>query len=383
MTPAIFIAALCLLLWVYLLLFRGQFWRFRERDDSDLAQPNSSARFPVVVAVVPARNEADCIPRSLRSLLLQDYPGPFRIVVVDDQSTDGTAEQVRAFASDRVTLISGAPRPVGWTGKLWALQQGIVAAEVAQPEYVWLTDADIEHSPDTLSRLATRADAGGFGLVSLMAELSCRTPAERFLIPAFVFFFAMLFPFAWVNDLRAKTAAGAGGCMLVRRSALVAAGGIESIRGEIIDDCALARRLKRQGPIWLGLSRHAVSIRPYRIGEIRAMVARSAFAQLHYSPGLLMLTLIGMALVYVAPPVLVFLGGDAPARILAASAWMGMVVAFWPISRFYRVNPISGLALPAIAACYAAFTLDSAVQHWRGRGGMWKGRALAMMRTVA
>ncbi len=391
MTSGFPIAALSLAAWIYLLGFRGLFWLFRERDDrpehntptrkrdafSRPPQGGSDGAWPRVVAVVPARNESDCIERSIRSLEAQDYPGALRIIVVDDQSTDDTAARVLGVASERIALVSGAARPAGWTGKLWALSQGIAAARDATPEFFWLTDADIEHSPDNLSQLVARAEARDLALVSLMAKLSCESLAERILIPAFVFFFAMLFPFSRVNDGRSQTAAGAGGCMLVRRSALISCGGIEAIRGEIIDDCAVARNLKRQGPIWLGLTRRAVSIRHYaHFGEIRAMVARSAFAQLDYSPVMLVLTIFGMAIVY-GGPVFFAVFGTGATRIAGALAWVCMVVAFWPISRFYGQTPLWGLSLPAIAGCYMGLTLDSAVQHMRGRGGMWKGRAQA------
>ena len=385
MNVAVVIAALSLAVWLYLLAFRGHFWLFQERDTIgfDPVPPQETAGGamdirPSVVAVVPARNEADGIERVLQSLDAQDYPGSFRIIVVDDQSTDDTAVRVRSLASQRITLISGSPRPPAWTGKLWALSQGIAAAEADKPDFLWLTDADIVHSPDNLGQLIRRAEGGGFVLVSLMARLSCVSRAERLLIPAFVFFFSMLFPFSWVNRRGSPTAAAAGGCMLVRRPALASAGGIEAVRGEIIDDCALARRLKRQGPIWLGLTLRAVSIRGYAtFGEIRGMVARSAFAQLHYSWGLLVVTLLGLGVIYGAPPLLAIFGNGA-ARLLAGLAWVCMIVAFWPISRFYGRLPVSGFALPAIAGCYAAFTLDSAIQHLCGRGGMWKGRAQAM-----
>lgn len=384
MTSGLFIAALSLTVWLYLLVFRGGFWLFRERDTVGfapvLAEKTGGGKvaWPSVVAVVPARNEADGIGRALQSLDAQMYPGAFRIIVVDDQSTDDTAQRVRSLGSKRVTLISGSPRPSGWTGKLWALNQGIAAAESGKPEFLWLTDADVVHSADNLAQLIRRAESSGCVLVSLMAGLSCESLAERFLIPAFVFFFSMLFPFSWVNRRENRTAAAAGGCMLVRREALVAAGGIRSVRGEIIDDCALARHLKRHGPIWLGLTRRAVSVRPYAtFGEIRGMVARSAFAQLHYSWALLVVTILGLGVIYGAPPLLAIFGNGV-ARIVAGAAWVCMVVAFWPISRFYGRNPVSGLALPAIAGCYAGFTLDSAIQHLRGRGGMWKGRAQAM-----
>lgn len=376
-----FIAALSLAAWLYLLAFRGHFWLFRERDTASFSTDGKTV-WPSVVAVVPARNEEDGIERAVQSLDAQVYPGEFRIIVVDDQSTDDTAGRVRNFGSSRLTLISGSSRPPGWTGKLWALSQGIAAAEAGKPEFLWLTDADIVHSTGNLAQLVGRAESGGLVLVSLMAKLSCDSFAERLLIPAFVFFFSMLFPFSWVNRGKSRTAAAAGGCMLVRRDALVSAGGIEAIKGEIIDDCALARRLKRQGPIWLGLTRRAISVRPYAaFGEIRGMVARSAFAQLRYSWALLVVTILGLGVIYGGPPLLAIFGNGAT-RLIAALAWVCMVVAFWPISRFYGRTSVSGLALPAIAGCYAAFTVDSAIQHLRGRGGMWKGRAQAMGATA-
>lgn len=376
MTAPAILAILSLGAWLYLILFRGGFWLFRERDTARLPAVGQY-RWPSVVAVVPARNEADCVERALESLAAQDYSGEFHIIVVDDQSTDDTAERIRNLHSPRISAIEGSPRPEGWTGKLWALRQGIAAADVFQPEFLWLTDADIVHTPDNLSQLASRADTGNFALVSLMAKLSCDSAAEKFLIPAFVFFFAMLFPFSWVNRRLTKTAAAAGGCMLVRRTSLAAAGSIDAIHAEIIDDCALAQRLKKQGPIWLGLTSRATSIRAYRhFGEIRTMVSRSAFAQLHYSWAMLVLTILGLGAVYLAPPLLVVFGTGV-ARIAAALAWICMVLAAVPILLFYRRSPAWGLTLPAIAGCYAGFTLDSAVQYLLGRGGMWKGRVQA------
>ncbi len=387
MNVSLVIAVVSLAAWVYMLAFRGMFWLCRERDERTEARnarglsAKGRGKLPSVVAVVPARNESDCIERALRSLEVQDYPGEFRIVVVDDQSTDDTATRVRRVRSDRISLVSGRARPPGWTGKPWALQQGADAAADWQPEFLWLTDADIVHATDNLSRLVDRAEDGDLALASLMVKLSCETAAERLLIPAFVFFFAMLYPFAWVNNPKRKTAAAAGGCMLVRRRTLLAAGGIGAIRGVIIDDCALARRLKSQGPIWLGLTSRAFSIRPYgRFEDIRAMVARSAFAQLHYSWTMAVLTMVAIGDVYVAPPVLAIFA-DGPARFAAAAAWLAMAGSLIPMLRFYGRNPVWGFALPVTAACYAGFTLDSAIQHWRGRGGMWKGRALAGTHT--
>jgi hopene-associated glycosyltransferase HpnB len=271
-------------------------------------------------------------------------------------------------------ILTGSPRPAGWTGKLWALDRGIAAA--GTPEFLWLTDADIGHAPDNLRRLVARATTDNRVMVTLMARLHCQSLAERLLIPAFVYFFAMLYPFARVNRPADPLAAAAGGCVLVRRETLAAAGGIAAIAHEIIDDCALARRIKPQGSLWLGLSDRAVSLRPYSFDDIRRMVARSAYAQLGYSPLRLAGTLAGLLLVYVAPPLLALSG--VPGAWLGRAAWALMVMTMFPILRCYRVNPLLGLALPLIALAYAGFTLDSAIQHWRGRGGMWKGRAQAM-----
>jgi hopene-associated glycosyltransferase HpnB len=369
-------------IWLYLLTSRGGFWLARERDDRD--EPPEPQAWPAVTAVVPARDEADVIARSIGGLLAQDYPGPFRVILVDDQSTDGTAEAAleaarRLGAQARLEVLQGAPLPLGWTGKLWALSQGASRATAAQaPSYVWLTDADIGHAPDGLRKLVARAEHGGLKLTALMVRLQCSTWPERLLIPAFVFFFQMLFPFAWVNDPRSKVAAGAGGCMLVNRDALERAGGIASVRAEIIDDCALARKLKAQGPIWLGLATRAESLRPYvTVGQIGHMISRSAYAQLNYSPTILAGTLVGMALTYLAAPLLAVFG-HGPARLVGAVAWLLMAISFQPMLRLYRRSPLWGLALPVIGALYSVFTLQSALDVWRGKGGMWKGRAQAL-----
>jgi len=376
MTVALAIGVVCLGAWIYLLLFRGFFWLARERDDRDL--PPAPAAWPAVVAVVPARNEADVIARSIGSLLAQDYPGDFRVVLVDDASDDGTGSAAVALPdpSARLSLITGRPLAKGWTGKLWAVSQGVEAA--GAPTYLWITDADIAHAPGTLSALVARAEAGQLALVSLMARLQTGTFPERLLIPAFVFFFDMLFPFGLVNDPKRRLAAAAGGCMLVRREALAAAGGIAAIRGEIIDDCALGAALKAQGPIWLGLTRTSVSLRPYlSVGEIGRMVSRSAYAQLRYSPWLLAATVAGMLLVYAAAPLLTAVG-EGWARWLGLAAWALMTISFQPMLRYFRLSPLWGLALPLIGAIYTWFTVESAIQVWRGRGGMWKGRAQAL-----
>ena len=330
---------------------------------------------PRVAIVIPARDEAATIQACIASCAAQNYPGEFQIYLVDDHSTDGTAELAREI-SGAIQIVQAGPLPAGWTGKLWAVRQGISAAGL--PDYLWLTDADIAHTPDNLRRLVARAEEGEFALTSLMAKLHCKSWPERYLIPAFVFFFDMLYPFAWVNDAKNRLAAAAGGCMLVRRDALERAGNIDAIHSEIIDDCALGRAMKAQGPIWLGLTERAVSIRPYRgMAEIRAMVARSAYAQLGYSPLALAGTFVGMIAVYGAAPLLALFAHDS-AQASGILAWAAMTFAFQPILKFYRLSPLWGLALPLIGAVYALFTFDSAVQHWRGRGGMWKGRAQAM-----
>lgn len=370
-------ALLALLIWVYLVAARGGFWLARERDDR--GEPPEPAAWPAVTAVVPARDEADVIARSIGGLLAQDYPGAFRVILVDDNSSDGTAEVARALpGAERLAVIGGAPLPPGWTGKLWAMKQGVEAAETGRPKYLLLTDADIAHSPDNLRKLVARAEAGGLVLTSLMAKLSCATPAERLLIPAFVYFFDMLYPFAWVNDANNKTAGAAGGCMLARADALAAIGGIAAIRTAIIDDCTLGAAMKKQGPIWLGLTERAVSLRPYvTVAEIGRMISRSAYAQLDYSPWLLAGTLVGMVLTYLAAPAIA-LFASGPWRWVGIAAWALMALSFQPMLRFYRRSPLWGLALPVIGALYTGFTVQSAIDVWRGRGGAWKGRAQAM-----
>ncbi|HLG45171.1 MAG TPA: glycosyltransferase [Reyranella sp.] len=371
---------LALAIWLYLLLGRGGFWLARERDE----KPTMLSTWPSVTAVIPARNEADVIEQSVGSLLRQDYPGPFRVVLVDDGSDDGTADRALTAANNglgRLDILRGAPLPVGWTGKVWAQQQGInhALASDDQPDYLLLTDADIGHAPDNLRALVAQAQSRSLVLVSSMVELSCHRWAERFLIPAFVFFFQMLYPFAWVADRNRTVAAAAGGCMLVRREALERAGGMASIRSEIIDDCALARRLKAQGPIRLGLTRRARSLRPYEgLWDIGHMVSRTAYAQLDYSPLLLAGTVAGMTITYLVPALLA-LFGHGLTQAAGLATWLLMAIAFQPMLRFYRVSPLWGLALPAIAAAYTVFTVRSAIAVWRGRGGQWKGRAQARM----
>ncbi len=382
MMASLVLASAALAVWLYLILARGGFWRASIRDDRDSTAELGS--WPSVVAVVPARNEAEVIAESLGSLLNQNYPGSFAVILVDDQSTDGTATigrvaATRAQAPDRLAVLAGQPLPPGWAGKLWAMKQGVdhAASLPEPPSYLLFTDADIAFSKDALRHLVARAEAHQLVLTSLMVKLRCESLAERGLIPAFVFFFQMLYPFAWVNRTGNETAAAAGGCMLVRRDALRHAGGIEAIRNSLIDDCALGQKLKSVGPIWLGLTERAHSLRPYpQLSDIRRMVARSAYDQLRYSPLLLTGVVAAMALIFFAPP-LFTLFGTGLAQLLGAVAWALMAFAFQPILRFYRLSPLWGIALPAIAALYLIFTLDSAYQYARGRGGLWKGRVQA------
>jgi hopene-associated glycosyltransferase HpnB len=363
--------------WIYLLAFRGRFWRV-----DITVRPTAPVPRRNVVAVIPARDEAPVIGRALASLFAQAHAGSLQVIVVDDHSSDGTADVARAAAAaagcgQRLTVIAARPLPAGWTGKLWAMREGIAAARARDPDYLLLTDADIVHGPHELAGLIARAETGGYDLVSLMVRLNCHSLWERLLIPAFVFFFFKLYPPRWVADRTSRTAAAAGGCMLVRPPVLDRIGGIDSIRGEIIDDCALARRIKAGGAVWLGPTAGTHSIREYHSWRpIWDMVARCAFAQLRYSAALLALMAMGMAMLYLAPPVLL-LSNNLVAMLLGGGAWLAMAVAFVPILRLYKCPIWFGLLLPLIAAFYMAATIASAVQFWRGRGGSWKGRVQA------
>jgi hopene-associated glycosyltransferase HpnB len=381
-TASLTIACIALIAWIYLIFYRGGFWLAGERDDADQPFWPDDADWPTVAVIIPARDEAAMLPQSLGSILAQDYP-KLSIVLVDDNSSDGTAaaaRQIAAKAGRDAVILQCQLLPAVWTGKLWALHQGVSYVETTKspPDYLLFTDADIHYAQCSVKRLVARAKKNELVLTSLMAKLHCESFAEHALIPAFVFFFQMLYPFAWVNDTSARTAAAGGGCMLVERLALQRAGGVAKIRGAVIDDCALAKVMKAEGPIWLGLSDQVRSLRKYpAIGDIGHMVARSAYAQLRYSPLLLAATLAGMAVTYLAPPFLAFFA-SYPANASAAAAWALMMLTFLPILRFYRLSPLWGAALPLIAATYSAFTLNSAYEHWRGRGGTWKGRNQAL-----
>ncbi len=366
------------IVWMGLLAFWGRFWLADQRLD---VQSASSPEFwPTVAVVIPARNEAELIGRVVRSHLTQSYPGRLAVILVDDQSTDQTAQVAEEINEvNRLTILSGKPLPPGWTGKLWAMEQGFRHLQQQQPpDYILFTDADIEHTPDSLQRLVAKANSEALDLASLMVQLRCESFWEKLLIPAFIFFFQMLYPFRWVNNPHKKTAAAAGGCVLIRFSALERIDGLQTICHALIDDCALGAAVKAGGPIWLGLSTTIHSLRPYPdLPSIWRMVTRSAYTQLHYSPWLLIGTVLGMALVYGVSPLAFGLGlalGEWVIALVGLAGWLLMALAYWPTLRLYKGAPLLTLALPLIALMYTLMTLDSARQHWMGKGGAWKGR---------
>jgi len=374
MTVWTIVAATSFGIWLYLLFGRGGFWR-----EGVPAPAPTLVRWPSITAVVPARNEAPFIGEAVRSLLTQDYAGDFSVIVVDDHSDDGTSEVARAAANslsagERLGIVQARALPPGWTGKIWALSEGLAEIERSDPEteLVLFTDADIVHHATNLRELAARIETG-LDLASLMVKLRSESFAERFMIPAFVFFFEMLYPFAWIRDPAKRTAGAAGGCVLIRRDALQRIGGIQAIRGEIIDDCALGRAAKQGGRIWLGLTGATRSLRPYpTLGDIWRMIARSAYAQLGYSPVILVGTVLGLALAFLAPVAVSLFGGEAAP--LGLAAWAAMSLAFLPTLRLYGRSPVWAPLLPAISLVYMGATLDSARRHWLGKGSEWKGR---------
>jgi hopene-associated glycosyltransferase HpnB len=373
------IAEIPLAVWAYLFFLRGSFWQLQE----DKTAPQSLDPWPRVVAIVPARNEAETIARCVTSLAKQDYPGEFKISVEDDHSDDRTGMLAlqawsESGASRRISVHLASQLPLGWTGKLWAMNDGVQEAANHSPEFFWFTDADIEHAPDTLRRLVIRAERDSLDLASLMVLLQAKTFPERLLIPPFLYFFLMLYPPRWIADPNARTAGAAGGCILIRRSALERIGGLAAIRGEVIDDCALARAVKKRGgKIWMGLTRASVSLRIYgSFSEIRDLIARTALTQLRYSFFLLIATLIALFVTYVLPLISFFQGED-PAWFLAATAICLMAVSFGVTVRFYNLRFFWALTLPIAATFYAYATCVSALRYWFGRGGQWKGRAQA------
>ena len=380
------LAVVSLVVWVVLTFFRSAFWQLRAFEDEQL-RPSVPEKWPAVVAVVPARNEAESIERVISSLVGQEYGGPFQIIVVDDHSEDGTGALAQQAAhgsarSTRFALVTAETLESGWTGKLWALEQGVQRAGALAPDYFWFSDADVVHGPDTLERLVTRAESRRLDLVSLMVLLEARSFSERFLIPPFLYFFLKLYPPRWIADPKSRTAGAAGGCILLRRVTLERVGGLAAIRGEVIDDCALARAVKRGGgSIWMGLTRKSVSLRSHKtISEIRDLIARTAFTQLGYSALLWLGTLCGMLLTYVLPVILSFNRDPAVWR-LSLAAWALMTITYLPTVRFYGLSPLWALTLPLGAVFYSYATWLSAWRYWLGRGGQWKGRAQAAAKS--
>lgn len=359
------------LLWLYLLFGRGSFWRV------ELRPIQVSRSLKSVVAILPARNEAEVIHRSLRSLSQQKFVD-LKVILVDDNSSDDTFAIARHLASqnENLTVISGKPLPPGWSGKVWAMHQGVEAAQNLSPDYLLFTDADIEHDRENVARLLSIAESDHLDLASYMVKLHCRTLPERLLIPAFVFFFFQLYPPKWIASSQHSIAGAAGGCLLVSADALQRAGGLQQIRDEIIDDCSLARLIKRSGGnLWLGLTDSAHSIRPYRtFGEVERMISRTAFNQLRHSLALLLIAVAGLLVTYIAPPALLF-GSTNIVVLSGAIAFSLMMTAYSPTIRFYRLNPLWTLTLPVAAIFYMGATIHSAWKYWFGRGGQWKGRA--------
>ncbi|MER5928691.1 glycosyltransferase [Streptomyces sp. NPDC002054] len=389
------LATASLAVWLWLLLGQGMFWRTDIRLPPATGTAGATGRaeadrprWPSVAILVPARDEAEVLPLTLPSLLAQDYPGEAEILLVDDGSTDGTAALARRLAEQQpglpLTVTSPGEPPPGWTGKLWALRHGIALARHGRqpPAYLLLTDADIAHEPDSLRRLVAAAESGGLDLVSQMARLRVACFWERIVVPAFVYFFAQLYPFRWVNRPSARTAAAAGGCVLLRTDAAERAGVPEAIRQAVIDDVSLARAVQQSGGrIWLGLAERVDSVRPYpRLADLWRMVSRSAYAQLRHRPLLLAGTVAGLVFVYLVPPFALaagLLAGQPATAAAGGLAWLLMAGSYLPMLRYYRQSPALAPLLPFTALLYLLMTVDSAVQHYRGRGAAWKGRTYA------
>ncbi|MCW7946838.1 glycosyl transferase family 2 [Streptomyces hygroscopicus] len=379
MSALVWITVASLAAWLWLLLGQGFFWR----TDLRLPPRREPDAWPSVCVVVPARDEAAVLPHSLPSLLAQDYPGHAEVFLVDDGSTDGTGELARELAVRHgglpLTVDSPGEPPAGWTGKLWAVRHGITLARARAPEYLLLTDADIAHAPDSLRELVAAAETGGFALVSQMARLRVESAWERLVVPAFVYFFSQLYPFRWIAVRGSRTAAAAGGCVLLRTEAAERARVPDAVRQAVIDDVAIARAVKRSGGhIWLGLADRVDSVRPYpRLQDLWRMVSRSAYAQLRHNPLLLVGTVLGLALVYLAPSVALVAGvvtGSTAVLVCGGLAKLVMTATYAPMLRYYRQPLWLALVLPVTAFLYLLMTVDSAVQHYRGRGAAWKGR---------
>ncbi len=369
------ISLISLSVWIGFIFFRGSFWRADQRLD----KAGELDEWPSIVAIIPARNEEETIDRAVHSLLSQSYAGEIKVIVVDDNSHDGTAKA--AGKSPNLSIIIGKPLEQGWTGKLWAMHQGVLSLDQSVPdaEYVLLTDADIEHHKDNLSELAYKAVTDNRHLVSLMVKLRCVSIWEKLLIPAFVYFFQKLYPFPWVNSRTSSISAAAGGCMLIRLDTLRQVGGIEAIKDRLIDDCAMGALIKQQGSIWLGLSEKTNSLRSYKaLSDMWDMVARTAFVQLNLSLGNLFLTVIAMVLIYLVPPLFFVFGliiNDSLIWISAGSAYLIMSFLYKPTLALYEMSNLNSYFLPLAGFIYILMTISSAIRHWQGKGGVWKGRS--------
>ena len=379
----IILISLSLFIWLFLLFFWGDFWRSNQYIDRNYPELES---YPTVWAIVPARDEAEVIEQSVKSLLNQKYLGKFSIILIDDNSSDRTAEIAQKTAEqinkkEWLKIIPGKPLTPGWKGKLWAMNQGIDYAKQqdSYPDYFLLTDADIYHHAENLSQLVTKAETENLDLVSLMVLLRCQSMWEKLLIPAFVFFFQKLYPFYWVNNPNKSMAAAAGGCILISSKSLAEIGGISAIKDALIDDCSLAKAIKSQRKkIWIGLTKNTISLRPYDdLKTIWNTISRTAFDQLNYSLFLLIGTLIGMSIIYLAPPLGLTIGIGIHNWLLAGIstfAWLMMTLAYIPTIKLYSLPVMWAFSLPAIAFLYTLMTLDSAIKYYQGKGGAWKGR---------
>lgn len=368
---------LSLLIWAYLVLARGGFWRI----DTAVSPPGVNINPVHIAVIIPARDEAEVVGRAVRSLLQQTGHHRIHIFLVDDASTDGTAQAARAAAvaegrTQDLIVVPGSPLPPGWSGKLWAMEQGIQQAANTAPDFFLFTDADVEHAPDNVATLVSIAQSGPYDMASFMVKLHCQSVAEKLLIPAFVYFFFKLYPPAWISNPRRSEAGAAGGCILIRPAALEKADGIAAIRQEVIDDCSLAARVKSNGGrLWLGATATTRSIRPYEgFSGIGCMISRSAFNQLRHSNILLLFSMAGMAVTYLLPPALIFFTHRIAPAALGGTAWLLMVLSYVPVLRLYRLNPLWALALPLAAVFYVGATFHSAWKYWTGQGGEWKGR---------
>ena len=385
------LAWISLVIWVVLLVGRGGFWRMNlhlPEADGDSGGGGAGRAWPAVTAVIPARDEAGILPATLPSVLAQDYPGPFSVIVVDDASTDGTGAVAAELAASTpgsapLHVLRGSGPPAGWAGKVAAMDRGMreVSGHAEASEYVLFTDSDIAHPANSVLRLVRHAQDGELDLVSLMARLSTDSPAERMIVPAFVFSFFQLYPPAWVNKPGSRTAAAAGGCMLVRRATLERVGGLAQIADARIDDVALGTLLKRGGGrVWLGVTTGVRSLRPYpRLADLWDMIARSAYTQLRYNPWLLLGTIVGLVLTYGVPPILGLVGLATQSwgvAIPALAAWAVMAGSYIPVLRLYGLRWWRAPLLPGVMSVYGAMTIDSARRHRQGRGGAWKGRVI-------